>query len=102
MTSSARRTGHEALDILRRSPRRRKGFLTRVKLFDYGADPDQERLREDFMRSCQAIKAPIRQAGYAPKSFTYEVLCSVSRAGGVDLADPRRAFDRADAGTSNA
>ena len=95
VTPSGRRAGREALDILRRSPRRRKGFLTRVKLFDYGADPDQERLREDFMRSCETIKAPVRQAGYAPKSFTYEVECqsaeqveSISRIVGVRSIAP--------------
>jgi serine protease AprX len=95
ITSSARRAGAEAIEILRKSPRRRKGFLTRVKLFDYGPDPDQERLLEDFMRSCSVIEAPVRQAGYSPKSFTYEVECqsadqveSISRIIGVRSIGP--------------
>ena len=44
ITPTSRRRGVEALDILRRSPRRRKGFLTRVSLFDFGPiGPDRLR-----------------------------------------------------------
>ncbi len=78
VTPASRRSGSEPLDILKRSPRRRKGFLTRVKLFDYGPDPDQQLLKEDFLRSCETIKAPARQAGYSAKSYTYEVECQTA------------------------
>jgi hypothetical protein len=95
VTPVVRRAGREAIDILRKSPRRRSGFLTRVKLFDYGADPDQERLRDDFIASCSALKTPVRRAGYAEKSFTYEVECqtaeqveSISRIIGVRSIAP--------------
>ena len=95
ITPTARRAGAEAIDILRRSPRRRKGFLTRVKLFDYGPDPDQERLLDDFMKSAAKVGAPVRRAGYAAKSFTYEVECrdaeqveAISRIVGVRSIGP--------------
>ena len=93
ITPAQRRLNAPPLDILRRSPRRRQGFLTRVKLFDYGHD--QQRLLDDFIQSCGRIEAPVRQAGYAPRSFTFEVECrtteqveSISRIVGVRSIGP--------------
>ena len=95
VTPTLRRSYTPPLDILRRSPRRRRGFLTRVRLFDYGADPAQQRLLDDFMQSCDQIDAPVRQAGYAQRSFTFEVECrtaeqvqSISRIVGVRAISP--------------
>ena len=95
ITPTARRAGVEAMDILRRSPRRRKGFLTRVKLFDYGPDPDQDRLLQDFITSCESAGTPVRRAGYSLKSFTFEVECreaeqveAISRIVGVRSIGP--------------
>ncbi len=95
VTPTLRRSYTRPLDILRRCPRRRQGFLTRVKLFDYGSDPDQQRLLDDFMQSCDRIATPVRQAGYAQRSFTFEVECrtteqveSISRIVGVRSISP--------------
>jgi len=95
VTPSLRRRKVAPLDILKRSPRRRDGFLTRVKLFDYGAGADQERLVEDFINSANDAKVKVRQAGYAPNSFTFEVECqsadqveSISRIVGVRSIGP--------------
>ena len=93
VTPAQRRLNAPPLDILRRSPRRRQGFLTRVKLFDYGHD--QQRLLDDFIQSCGRIEAPVSQAGYAQRSFTFEVECrtaeqveSISRIVGVRSIGP--------------
>ena len=93
VTPAQRRLNTPPLDILRRSPRRRQGFLTRVKLFDYG--PGQQRLLDDFIQSCGRIEAPVNQAGYAQRSFTFEVECrtteqveSISRIVGVRSIGP--------------
>jgi len=78
VTPALRRRNAQALDILKKSPRGKKGFLTRVKLFDYGPDPDQQRLLNDFMESCHSAAIAVRQSGYAEKSFTYEVECETA------------------------
>ena len=48
VTPAYRRSGLEAADVLRHSPRGKKGFVTRVGLFNFGADRDQPKLVEDF------------------------------------------------------
>jgi hypothetical protein len=74
ITPNLRRNGVKAVDILRKSPRREKGFLTRVKLFDFGP-ADQEIIVKDFKNSCKVIDTLVRQIGYGENSFTYEVEC---------------------------
>lgn len=75
VTPSLRRDQALAQDILRRSPKRDKRFLTRVRLFDYGGDPDQDILVEDFFRSCESVGIPIERGGYSPTSYTFRAEC---------------------------
>jgi len=75
ITPTYRRGGLEAKDVLRKSPRGRKGFMTRVKLFNLGADYDQPNLIRDFEESCRRREIRISQAGYSAASLTYAVEC---------------------------
>ncbi len=76
VTPAFRRSGLEASDVLRRSPRGEQGFITRVGLFNFGADRDQPRLVEDFERTCRGRDiSVVRNRGYSPSSFTYEIEC---------------------------
>ena len=76
VTPAYRRGGVDAADVLRRSPRRGKeGFVTRVRLFNFGADNDQPRLVEDFESACRRRGIRFDQQGYSPSSFTYGIEC---------------------------
>jgi hypothetical protein len=76
VTPGFRRSGLEASDVLRRSPRGEQGFITRVGLFNFGADGDQPKLVEDFERTCRGRDiSVVRNRGYSPSSFTYEIEC---------------------------
>jgi hypothetical protein len=75
ITPAYRRGGAEARDVLRRSPRGELGFMTRVRLFNFGADSDQPRLVEDFERTCRQRDIRLSQDGYSPSSFTYGIEC---------------------------
>jgi len=75
VTPAFRRGNLEANDVLRRSPRRKSGFMTRVRLFNFGPDRDQSRLVEDFHETCRARNIPLSQDGYSPASFTYAAEC---------------------------
>jgi serine protease AprX len=75
ITPAFRRGGQSPLDLLRKSPRGRKGFVTRVRLFDYGSD-NQSKLVEDFARACAEQKLRVSSEGYSARSFVYGVECS--------------------------
>jgi serine protease AprX len=75
VTPGYRRSGLEPADVLRRSPRGERGFLTRVRLFNFGKDDDQEQLVAQFTKTCRERKIKISPAGYAPASFTYGAEC---------------------------
>lgn len=75
VTPVFRRNGLESIDVLRRSPRGKSGFVTRVRLFSFGMDQDQTRLVEDFESTCKQRQVKISNAGYSRSSFTYEVEC---------------------------
>lgn len=74
ITPQFRRQNLQPLEILKRSPRRRKGFLTRVRLFDFGGN-DQDRVVEDFHENCQLRKLAVDQNGYPPTSQVFAVEC---------------------------
>ena len=76
VTPAYRRGGLEARDVLRRSPRGQQGFITRVGLFNFGADSDQPRLVKDFESAGRErhIRVSMNR-GYSPSSFTYETEC---------------------------
>jgi len=76
VTPAYRRSGLEATDVLRRSPRGKHGFITRVSLFNFGADRDQPKLVEDFESTCRKRDITVRSnRGYSPSSFTYAIEC---------------------------
>ena len=75
ITPAFRRGGAEANDVLRRSPRGKQGFITRVRLFNLGSDGDQPKLVEDFTIVCRQRNIPVSQDGYSPSSFTYGIEC---------------------------
>lgn len=75
VTPLYRRKGLDPRDVLRHSPRGKKGFMARVRLFNFGADEDQPRLVDNFETLCRKRKLRISTAGYSPGSFIYEAEC---------------------------
>lgn len=76
VTPTYRRGGLEAKDVLRRSPRGKHGFITRVGLFNFGGDSDQSKLIDDFKSTCRKRDIRVRSnRGYSSSSFTYEIEC---------------------------
>jgi serine protease AprX len=75
VTPAYRRKGLEAADVLRRSPRGKHGFITRVRLFNFGADDAQPRLVTQFQKACHQYGIEINRAGYSPNSFVYAAEC---------------------------
>lgn len=75
VTPALRRAGVSPLDILRHSPRGCEGFITRVRLFNYGADEDQATLLADFRETCREAGIRISQRGYAPSTYVFEAEC---------------------------
>ena len=71
VTPTLRRRGLGAEDILRRSPRRRDRFITRVRLFNFGADDDHPALVANFQTVCAERGIQLYQRGYSALSFTY-------------------------------
>jgi hypothetical protein len=75
ITPVYRRRGIEAMDVLRRSPRGKQGFVTRVRLFNFGMDADQPNLVNDFESTCRQRDIGFSQGGYSSSSFTYAIEC---------------------------
>ncbi len=75
VTPAYRRRGVEPNEVLRRSPRRRKGFITRVRLFNFGADEDQMNLVANFEETCRDRNIRISSDGYSSGSFIYGAEC---------------------------
>lgn len=76
VTPVLRRHGLEPEDVLRRSPRGPKGFITRVRLFDFGADEDHPALVANFKAICQERGIRLDARGYAARSWTYAAECT--------------------------
>jgi hypothetical protein len=75
VTPTYRRKGIKPEDVLRNSPRGEDGFITRVRLFNLGADEDQHRLVRDFEETCRTRKIHINSVGYSFESFIYGAEC---------------------------
>src|SRR5207244_3142796 len=60
---------------LRHSPRGKAGFITRVNLFNFGADRDQPKLVRDLEAVCKHRDIILSTKGYSPSSFTYGAEC---------------------------
>jgi hypothetical protein len=59
VTPSYRRSGLDAADVLRHSPRGKNGFITRVGLFNFGPDRDQPNLVADLRGACKRRDIPL-------------------------------------------
>jgi serine protease AprX len=75
VTPSYRRRGVESSVLLRQSPRSKKGFMTRVRLFNFGMDHDQPKLITNFEETCRHQGIKISTAGYSPSSYVYSAEC---------------------------
>lgn len=75
VTPEFRLGGQSPADILRHSPRKDDGFLTRVQLFDFGPTRGQERLVNDFESSCKARNLRVSRGGYSENLAAFEVTC---------------------------
>jgi len=75
ITPAYRRKGLESNDVLRKSPRGKDGFITRVRLFNFGRDQDQRKLVANFEETCRRRGIPVSSDGYSPSSFTYAAEC---------------------------
>ena len=95
VTPDFRRAGRHAADVLRNSPRGKKGFITRVNLFNFGANHGQPRLVTDLEAVCKDRGIILSTKGYSPSSFTYGAECktvedveALSRVVGVRSISP--------------
>lgn len=70
-----RRAGLSPVEILKRSPRRERGFTTRVRLFDFGPGHGQEKLVADFTSRCATAGIRLRREGYSEASQVYAAEC---------------------------
>jgi serine protease AprX len=75
ITPSYRRKGIETQDVLRRSPRGKEGFITRVRLFNFGASTEQDGVVAEFEEVCRGRKILLNAAGYSDGSFIYGAEC---------------------------
>jgi hypothetical protein len=75
VTPSYRRRGLEAVEVLRRSPRGKAGFITKVRLFNFGADEDQPKFVSNFLDLCKRRSIPIDTSGYTPSSYIFSTEC---------------------------
>jgi serine protease AprX len=75
VTPNYRRRGLTAEDILRRSPRGAKGFVTRVRLFDLDSPNEQHSLVSEFVETCRGNEISLSQAGYSPASWNFAAEC---------------------------
>ena len=95
VTPDFRRAGRHAADVLRNSPRGKKGFITRVNLFNFGANHGQPQLVTDLEAVCKGRGIILSTKGYSPSSFTYGAECktvedveALSRVVGVRSISP--------------
>jgi serine protease AprX len=74
VTPAARTNNRSAIDVLRQSPRGERGFITRVRLFNFG-QADQSRVVADFLAVCKQREIGLDQGAYTPSSYTYAAEC---------------------------
>ena len=75
ITPAFRRNHVEPNDVLRQSPRGKEGFMTRVRLFNFGADKDQTKLITNFEDLCTQRGINISSEAYSPASMVYSAEC---------------------------
>ena len=84
VTPAARTNNRSAVEVLKQSPRGKKGLITRVRLFNFGTT-DQPQVVNEFLETCRRRGITAEQGAYAPSSYTYAVEC-VSEEDVSDLA----------------
>lgn len=75
VTPLHRRRGLDSQDILRRSPKGKSGFITKVRLFDFGDPDEQAKHVALFEAVCHGLDAGVDSNGYSESSLTYGVEC---------------------------
>lgn len=75
VTPVSRRHGKLPEDILKRSPRKNDGFLTRVRLFEFGNDKHNQRITLEFEELCSKLDFNVNTRGYSEKNRTFAVEC---------------------------
>lgn len=75
VTPAYRRHGMDSNEVLRQCPRSKDGFITRVRLFNFGTDDDQARLVGNFVEECRRLNIAVSAAGYSPGNYLYGVEC---------------------------
>ena len=94
ITPQFRRKNLSSLEIIKRSPRKKNGFLLQVRLFDFGQD-DQPKLVQNFQGTCNQRNLAFDQNGYGETSQVFAVECknvedveAISRTIGVRSVRP--------------
>ncbi len=75
VTPNYRRKGLAPRDVLRRSPKRKQGYITRVRLFNFDNENDQEQIVSDFENICKKRNIHISSKGYSHTSYTFSAIC---------------------------
>ena len=75
VTAVRRRGGQPSEDVLKRSPRKGIGFLTRVRLFGIGTEEEDELLTDELEGLCKVRGIRLDNSGYSPQSRTYAAEC---------------------------
>lgn len=75
VTPSYRRGGIGSDELLRKSPRGPHGFVTRVRLFNFGNSNDQNRVLAEFLETCRRHQITTSNNGYSARSFNYSAEC---------------------------
>lgn len=75
VTPTLRRKGIEPKDVLRDSPRGKEGFITKVRLFDFGVTDEQSQIVNEFELVCKTRGIRINNAGYSENSYIYGAEC---------------------------
>jgi len=76
ITPGFRKRFRTPAEILEAAPRGKKGFLTRVQLFNFGGADFQGEHVAAFKSLCKERGLSIREGGYSTSSFTFQVECS--------------------------
>lgn len=75
VTPKYRRKGLKSKEVLRRSPRTKEGFATRIRLFNYDNETEQGLLIADFEKVCREHNIYISTEGYSPNSYIFAAEC---------------------------
>ena len=75
ITPQYRRRGLEPVELLQRSPRGKRGFITKVRLFNFGTDEDQPKLVSNFVEACKRRSIQINTSGYSSSSYVFSTEC---------------------------